>query len=160
GKELESPDDLPRSLERAPVAVTFWREGERHDGRLGGLPLGATLDPRSARAAVRAWRRQNEALAQRGAGHKRLPGTLAEVEAIAALVEKSRKLTGSDASEQKLDELREKGELKKYRLIHLATHGSIDGEDPRRSALILAQDRLPDPARQALEGKRVYDGRL
>src|SRR5262249_55350081 len=72
----------------------------------------------------------------------------------------STKLLGSDASEQKLDELQAKGELKKYRLIHLATHGEVNEQQPGRSALILAQDNLPDPLVQSRQGKKVYDGRL
>src|SRR5262249_17947057 len=39
-------------------------------------------------------------------------------------------------------------------------HGVIDAEDPRRSALLLAQDGLPIPLEQAQAGKRVYEGRL
>ena len=32
--------------------------------------------------------------------------------------------------------------------------------DPARSAVILAQDRLPDPLEQSRNNRKVYDGRL
>jgi CHAT domain-containing protein len=97
---------------------------------------------------------------RRGTGHKRLPGTRLEVEAIASLVKGSTSLRASDASEQRLDELIDQGRLKRCRIVHLATHGEIDELRPGRSALILAQDRLPDPVAQVTAGKHPYDGRL
>src|SRR5262249_39342067 len=109
---LDSFDELKEALTLLPAKATYWRDGQTLSARLGGAPLGVSVDERSARAAVRAWRRDQEAVAQRGTGHKRLPGTRVEVEAIAALVKGSTRLTGSDASEQRLDELRQKGELK------------------------------------------------
>jgi len=156
----DSYDDLKGALLQAPAKITFWRDGQRYSGRLLAVPLGATVDNRSARAAVRAWRREREALAMRGTGHKRLPGTRLEVEAISALVKGSTTLLGSDASEQKLDELIDTGKLKKFRLILLATHGETNEQTPARSALILAQDKLPDPLTQVLAKKHPYDGRL
>ncbi len=156
---IDSAADLPRALESAPAAILFWRDGEQRKGRLPGTPLGAVVDERSARAAVRAWRRENDQ-AHRGSGHRRLPGTRVEVEAIAALVKGSSVLLGPAASEQRLDELREQGRLKTFRILHLATHGEADALAPGRSALILAQDRLPSALEQARQGKHVYDGRL
>jgi CHAT domain-containing protein len=52
------------------------------------------------------------------------------------------------------------GRLGTYRYLHFATHGELDDQRPMRSALILAQDRLPDPAAAATEKKPHYDGRL
>jgi CHAT domain-containing protein len=89
-----------------------------------------------------------------------LPGTRREVEAIARLFPRADVLLGGDASEQRLDELARAGKLGQYRFLHLATHGVIDLHEPKRSALILAQDRLPDPLAQARAGKKVYQGRL
>src|SRR5262249_1592142 len=40
------------------------------------------------------------------------------------------------------------------------THGVIDVGEPKRSALLLARDRLPDPLAQTQAGKKVYEGRL
>jgi CHAT domain-containing protein len=89
-----------------------------------------------------------------------LPGTRLEAEAIAALVKGSTTLLGADASEQRLDELRQAGKLKTFRILHFATHGAAGNEVPGRSALILAQDHLPDPLEQVRQGNHPYDGRL
>jgi CHAT domain-containing protein len=72
-------------------------------------------------------------------------------------------LVGSHASEQELDALADAGKLKGYRLVHLATHGSVDPTSAAYSALELARDRLPDLAEQERlrgAGKKVYTGRL
>jgi CHAT domain-containing protein len=158
GVAVTSADELKSSLGELPASVVYWREGQRLKGRLDAGPLGATVDLRSARAAVRAWRRERQAGLTRGTGHRRLPGTRVEVEAIAALVKGSTALLGSDASEQKLDEMVRK--LKGYRILHFATHGEVDHQVPGRSALILAQDKLPSALEQSSQGKKVYDGRL
>ncbi len=53
--------------------------------------------------------------------------------------------------------------LHPFRLLHFATHGSIDWTSARHSALELARDRLPHPeeqARLAAAGKKVYTGQL
>jgi CHAT domain-containing protein len=89
-----------------------------------------------------------------------LPGTRREVEALARLFEKSDKLLGSEACEQQLEQLATSGRLQEYRYLHLATHGMLDPKIALHSALILAQDDLPDPLQQVLAGKRAYDGRL
>jgi CHAT domain-containing protein len=125
-----------------------------------GAALGVKVDPRPAAEAIRSQRQFDLLLAKRGTGHKRLPGTLQEVRALARLVHGATVLTGSAASEQQV-ELLNKGEgLKRYRLLHFATHGETLEDDPERSALILAQDRLPDPLEQVRQGKKVYNGRL
>jgi CHAT domain-containing protein len=82
------------------------------------------------------------------------------VEALSHLLPGTKTLVGSQASEQELDRLVAAGQLKRFRLVHLATHGEADEDDPDRSALILAQDRLPDALAQAQANKKDYDGRL
>jgi CHAT domain-containing protein len=89
-----------------------------------------------------------------------LPGTRREVEAIARLFDRAEKLLGSQASEQQLQELAASGHLRDYGCLHLATHGVVDPQSALHSALLLSQDKLPDPLRQALAGKKAYDGRL
>jgi CHAT domain-containing protein/tetratricopeptide (TPR) repeat protein len=95
---------------------------------------------------------------------EQLPGTRAEVEALKRLFAGTepppRLLFDSDASEQRLDELAQGGELAKYRYVHLATHGVVDDRFPLRSAVILARDALPDPQQQLDAGLPVYDARL
>jgi tetratricopeptide (TPR) repeat protein len=157
GVKIESADDLPAALKRLPAEATFWHAGKTSKVELKSPP-GAAFDRRAPRAALRALRRDSETT--RGTGHKRLPGTRVEAEALAALVKGSIKLVGSAASEQRLDELIEKGELKKYRILHFATHGQVNHTTPDRTALILAQDDLPNPLDQARLGRHVYDGCL
>src|SRR5262249_27974212 len=89
-----------------------------------------------------------------------LPGTNAELLGIARVFPTKRLLTGSEASEQDLDELAASDRLREYQYLHFATHGVLDGQRPMRSALILAQDRLPDPLAPVADGKAVSDGRL
>jgi CHAT domain-containing protein/Flp pilus assembly protein TadD len=89
-----------------------------------------------------------------------LPGTRREVEAIARLFDRADRLLGSAASEQRLEELAASDGLKDYAYLHLATHGVLHAQVALHSALILAQDDLPDPLQQILAGKRAYDGRL
>lgn len=102
----------------------------------------------------------------RGKSFVPLPGTHNEVEAIARLFRSVTGnhepyiLLGSNASEQNLDRLAASGQLSKFRLLHLATHGVMDDRIAMRSALILAQDRLPDSLEQVIAGQQVYDGRL
>jgi CHAT domain-containing protein len=53
--------------------------------------------------------------------------------------------------------------LGNYRYVHLATHGQVDNVMPLRSAVMLAQDTLPDEAQRLkllLEGQPIPDGRL
>jgi CHAT domain-containing protein len=51
-------------------------------------------------------------------------------------------------------------QLRRYRYLHLATHGEVDNHLPLRSALILSRDQLPDPTRQLEAGLPHFDGRL
>jgi CHAT domain-containing protein len=72
-------------------------------------------------------------------------------------------LLGSAASEQTLEELALSGKLKGLGLLHLATHGRANSTRPLDTALILAQDRLPQPREQearVLAGKKPLEGRL
>jgi tetratricopeptide (TPR) repeat protein len=144
------------------VQASAWREGEVFAVRLGGGPLGASLDERPLAQALPAWREAEALLRGEGAALPRLPGTRAEAEAIAALVGKARAtlLLGSAASEQRLDRLLKEGTLGKARVIHLATHGHIAPLNPEHSALALAADALPDPLEQQRRGRKVYDGFL
>jgi CHAT domain-containing protein len=165
GQELFKLDDLAAAVrkssgaERIPLQV--WRAGQTLS--LSVLPgkLGVSLSKQPAVAVLRA-ERDFTALMQstRGPAVFRLPGSGREVEAIASLFDRPDKFLRSQASEQQLDALMTSGRLKEYAYLHLATHGLLDMQFPLRSALILAQDDLPDPLAQALAGKRAYDGRL
>jgi CHAT domain-containing protein len=165
GTELSKPDDLlvalskPSGTERIPVEV--WREGKTLSVTVLPGKLGVNLSKQPAVEALRAEREFTALMRRtRGPAFTRLPGTRREVEAIARLFEQPDQLLGSQASEQRLDALAASGRLKEYAYLHLATHGVLDPQVAMRSALILAQDDLPDPLQQALSGKKGYDGRL
>jgi CHAT domain-containing protein/Tfp pilus assembly protein PilF len=97
--------------------------------------------------------------ASRGPGHTELPGTAREVRALAALFERPTLLLRSEASEQQLEALRVSGQLGEYRYLHFATHGQANRAKAFESALILAQDALPDATKMKAR-ERFYDGRL
>jgi tetratricopeptide (TPR) repeat protein len=157
-KSLREPGDLKSG--DAPVKAAYWREGREAEVRLEAGPLGVVVDPRPAPDAVRAWRQAGTLLAARGTGHRPLPGTRLEVQALARLTPGALVLLGSAASEQSLDQLNASGKLSTFRLLHLATHGEVNRDYPGLSRLVLAQDRLPDPVEAARTGARVYTGAL
>jgi CHAT domain-containing protein len=142
----------------APSATLFaWlRERRRASSGSGATSLLAVGDPVFDPVGITVASRREGA----GGPFSPLPGTRREVEAIAGLFNRADKLLGTDASEQRLAELANTGGLRGYRFVHLATHAVVDAERPLQSALILAQDRLPDSLEQALAGRRVYRGRL
>src|SRR5262249_60079909 len=122
---------------------------------------GAGAGPHPAAGAARA-RREADALARGGEApaYAALPGTRHEVTAIARFFAQKEVLLGSDASEQRLDELAQQGRLREFRVVHLATHAVLDGRRPMQSALILAQDRLPNLMEYPRAGQPFYSGRL
>lgn len=77
----------------------------------------------------------SEALAQL----PRLPWTQFEIAEIARCVDGEVVLLGMDASEGALRDLVASGSLRRFRVIHMATHALIDHQQPERSALVLAQ---------------------
>jgi CHAT domain-containing protein/Tfp pilus assembly protein PilF len=90
----------------------------------------------------------------------RLPATRGEVLGLSALSSQPTVLLGPDASEQRLTALADAGELRRFRIIHLATHAWINPERPEESSLLLSQVDLPDPLAAAETGERIYDGRI
>jgi CHAT domain-containing protein len=90
----------------------------------------------------------------------RLPWTREEVKAVAASIPEGTVLLGPEASEQELVRLVESGALRRFEMIHLATHAFVDDEAPERSALILSRVNLPDPLDAVKAGTRIFDGRL
>jgi CHAT domain-containing protein len=161
--KLTSRDDLKLRAEGGPVPVRLWRGGRPLAKEVAAGKLGIVVDNEPAPAALKRRRELDKLLAStRGPAPRPLPGTRREVEALAALLPKDKVqlLLGSEASEQRLDQLAAAGKLKDYRLLHFATHGALDSATPARSALLLASDRLPDAEKQVREGKKVYTGRL
>jgi CHAT domain-containing protein len=167
GTKLTTKADLKvaQTGDRVPVAV--WRDGKTlGDIRLAPGKLGVVLSDDPPALALRK-RRERELLADARSRSdiSPLPGTRLEVAAVAALLprDKATVLLDSDASEQRLDQLAAAGKLKDFRLLHFATHGTVDPISAARSALELARDQLPGPdeqARLAAAGKKVLTGRL
>jgi hypothetical protein len=160
GVKLQRFEDLKPVQEGAGVAIQLWRQGQVQAGTLAPGKLGVVLAKEPAAQAVAKQRQADQWLVQRSGDYKDLPGTRLEVEALAGLFTKKRLLLGSEASEQRLEQLQAAGELAGYRILHFATHGEMHPSRPSLCALILAQDQLPDPAEQIRQGKKVYDGRL
>jgi hypothetical protein len=165
---LSVQDDLKvlREGEKS-IVVEVWREGRAFRRDLPPGKLGVVLDPRPAPVAIAANRAINKVLAaSRGDDDDfaPLPSTRYEVEALAKVFKSDNRLNrillGNDASEAKLDRIATSHELRRYGFIHLATHAVIDEAVPARSAVILTQTGLPDPLEQALNHRRVFDGRL
>jgi tetratricopeptide (TPR) repeat protein/CHAT domain-containing protein len=124
---------------------------------LSGTSLLALGDPAFARKPVR---RPETLIVERGPDPTPLPGARREVAALSELIPKATTWVGSDASEQRLDELIVQGKLRDYRLIHVATHGQVNAGRPELSSVLLARDDLPDPPSQAERGRKVYTGEL
>jgi CHAT domain-containing protein len=165
GQKVGSRADLAALLGKQPrearVPLGVWRDGKAFEVSVPAGPLGVQVSDRPAAEAVRSRRELAALLARsRGPSHKPLPGTRREVTAIARLFPRAELLLGSDASEQKLDDLLPDGRLATFRVLHFATHGDLDPTAASRSALILAEDKLPNPLKQARLGRKVYTGRL
>lgn len=89
-----------------------------------------------------------------------LPATRTEVKVISAMASESTVLLGVDASEQNLRRLAETDALKKFDVIHLATHALVDSKNPERSALVLSQVDLPNAYEAAAHGDPIFTGLL
>jgi hypothetical protein len=170
GMQLVTLEDLKTALAKQPirkageevrVPVEAWRDGKALALHVRPGPLGIHTSPRPAKEEILAKQDGDRVLlASRGKGWKDLPGARQEIESIGRLFDQPLTLVGSEASEQRLDQLAVAGELQQFRYLHFATHGEVNPRIALESALILAQDRLPDPVDQILAGKYPYDGRL
>ena len=122
--------------------LTVWREGRTLELTVRPGPLGVALDNQPAPVAILAQRAADEVLRRtRGPAPAPLPGSRAEVEAIARLFDRPTLLLGSDASEQRLDALAAADALRRFDILHLATHGVLD--DRGRPALGAAAGPRP-----------------
>src|SRR5262249_16470208 len=161
--KLTVRDDLKVAEGGGPVPVQVWRDGKMLDDlRVPPGKLGVVVSPDPVAEALRKHRAFGDLVAGRTRDDeaKRLPCSRFEVTAIRALFPRGEVLLGSAASEQQLDELIDAGRLRDFRVLHFATHGRMHPSIASLSALLLARDRLPDPAEQARRGQRAYDGRL
>jgi CHAT domain-containing protein len=163
GTLLRTGGDLHIKESGDPVSIQVWRGGVTSEHMLSPGKLGVVIHAKPALVALREERDLQLLLAStRGRTTKPLPGTRYEVHALAELLPAGQAgvLLGSQASEQELDRLAAAGLLHQFRLLHFATHGVIDPVSSSRSALLVANDRLPDDLEQARKGLKVYTGRL
>jgi hypothetical protein len=167
GQDLTSIEQLGKLIAAQAgarsVPVRVWREGQPKPAERELPPgrLGVVLAKQPAREYLTARREADRMLArlQRGGDFAELPGTQVEIARLAVLFDAQAvtKLTRAAASEERLDELRRAGELKKYRYLHLATHGQANDDRAFDSALLLTRPRqLPEPR----PGEPYLDGRL
>lgn len=80
-----------------------------------------------------------------------LAGTLAEVQEIGKIYDDATVVTGADMTEKKVKTMSANGDLKKYKVLHFATHGWVINSMPTISGLAMC---IP---KKSLDGE---DGRL
>lgn len=165
GVELTSVEQLAKLVEeqaeKPTVAVTLWRDGQTTVRELAPGQLGVVLDKRAAPEALSAKRNVDQLLLglSRGGEWQELPGTAVEAARLKSLLGDSvTTLLRSQASEQALEHLRAKDELKEFRYLHFATHGEANNVRSFESALILAQDQVSKDIPKGDE--KYYDGKL
>src|SRR5206468_1707886 len=113
------------------VVVKVWREGQEKlaERELPPGRLSVALAREPARQAILARRQTDQLLAKLTRDdHAELPGTQVEIARLAALFDAKAvtTLTRKEASEERLDQLRQAGALKQFRYLHLATHGQAN----------------------------------
>jgi tetratricopeptide (TPR) repeat protein len=163
GTDLRSASDLktvPAEAGARRIPVRYWRRGEERATEVAAGKLGVEIDQkRTAAQVLLAHRAAEETLKPltRGESWDRLPGTRREVETIASLLPSDRVTTllGAQATETAFQRLARSGELKRYRFIHLATHGKTNPDVAMSAALFLAPDpdRFADPAATETDGR-------
>jgi CHAT domain-containing protein len=148
GKVLKARSDLaivPGGDKAIRVPVKLWRDGEIRSLEIAAGPLGIQFNPnRPAAQVVLAQRAATEILrtGTRAEGFASLPGTRREVQAIAGLFPKDQVTTmlGPEATESNLQGLAHSGALKRYRFLHLATHGKANPSVALSSAIFLGAE--------------------
>ncbi len=70
-----------------------------------------------------------------------LPGTKVEVEKLKKIIPSCDKYEDTAVNERTIKALSENNQLKKYKVIHFATHGMVVPEMPELSALVLSQNK-------------------
>ena len=165
GVDLSTQDDLERLLRggdpKTAGVVSIWRRGNIVDRTIGSALSGVQFSKETTAEAILA-RIEADAMIQatRGEAFIPLPGTRREVQEIAALFNQSMVLLGSDANEQALARIRERGELASFDFIHLASHAEMDDLCPMNSRLLLSQEQSGESAASLLNDGPAFDSIL
>jgi CHAT domain-containing protein len=170
GKALKAHADLaavPADDKPTRVPVKIWREGEVRKLEVAAGVLGIRSDPNRPAAQVVLAQRAAAGVLRSGTpaeGLGSLPATRREVESIARVLptERVTMLLGPEATESRLQALARSRELKRYRLIHLATHGKANRDVALSSAIFLgAEPDRPDSASDHADAPdSAPDGRI
>jgi len=83
---------------------------------------------------------QTRTLLANGSYVSPLPGTKVEIENIFGIFEKKRKKAVIKTYQQAEESFVKSGEMQNYRIIHFATHGFVNQENPKLSGILFAQD--------------------
>jgi CHAT domain-containing protein len=163
-------------IESLPSATTLEAQRRQAGGRASAPkavaivadPVFDAADPRVSKEVARAGAKpQLEQLfgkvrgpcGEERAGLERLEGSRREAGAIAALVPKDERLEAEDFAANL--ELATGGELSKYRIVHIATHGYVPAEAPELAGLVLTLVDEMGKERQGYLGlPQVYGLRL
>jgi tetratricopeptide (TPR) repeat protein len=167
GEDIKSAEHLGKlaaaQATAKSVLVKVWREGQGKLAEREVPPgkLGVALERGPARDAIAARRTSDKMLPMvtRGEAFVELPGTQVEITRVASFFEAKSvtSLTRTNASEQRLDELRKAGQLRNFRYLHFATHGKANNVRAFDSALMLTPPaKLPE----VHVGEPYLDGRL
>ena len=155
--KLTRVEDLRAAIQKATAAgaktmpVTVWDVDEQDKGREEVVafpvgPLGVILAREPAPEAVGNRRKQEQFFAKlrRGEEWHDLPGTRYEVQRLRELFTSATVLLDEEASERAVDQLRQSGELARFRYLHFATHGKGNDVIAFESKLVLSQNQPRD----------------
>jgi tetratricopeptide (TPR) repeat protein len=165
GVDVNSIETLGKLIQEkagaGAIELIVWRDGKTNVRDVPPGPLGIVLAKDLAPQALADRRKMDALLAQRsGDNLTELPGTRVELNNLAQMFAKeSTILADSDASEQKLEELRQNGDLARYRYLHFGSHGAANNVKAFESVLYLAQDKLPKESLPE-PGKPFINGEL
>jgi CHAT domain-containing protein len=150
------------TISYAPSGTVYSRlASQQRRERPEKLSLLAVADPSCATAD-----RAHQSTPRRDETYQPLPGTRVEVESLEQVFKHTdpearvKLVRGSEATVEAVNGLLAGDTPAPYRFLHLATHGRADDARALQSALVLAQDRLPDPFEEALANRPVHHGRL
>jgi len=89
---------------------------------------------------------------RRGEEFVNLPGTFYEAQSIGSLFDSAVVITGDSVSESVVKRLSESGELKRYKVLHIAVHGIFNQDNPESSAVVLT---LPQDVESKEDGHLI-----